>query len=174
MVNPIAKGKGTTAATPRPPRSSDPANVLVVSPFAENRSVPCGVLGTAKWTVFAVENRQEALSLVQRTEIAIVICERDLPDGDWVALFEKLVEMPRPPAFIVCSHLADEQLWAEALNRGAYDVLAVPFEANELQRVVFLARQTWQRDWELRNTVRRAASPEVPLSPNTMVAGVAG
>ena len=31
------------------------------------------------------------------------------------------------PLVIVASHLADDQLWAEALNLGAHDVLAKPF-----------------------------------------------
>ncbi len=142
----------------KPPASPDRGNVLVISPFAENRAVLRSVLGFAKWTVLAVESRQEAVSLLQRTEIPIVICERDLPDGNWATLFEKLSEMQRPPVFIVCSRLADDQLWAEALNRGAYDVLAVPFEADELERVVFLARQTWQRDMERRTAARESTS----------------
>jgi len=36
----------------------------------------------------------------------------------------------------VTSRLADERLWAEALNLGAYDVLAKPFDSTEAMRVV--------------------------------------
>jgi FixJ family two-component response regulator len=37
---------------------------------------------------------------------------------------------------IVTSGLADAHLWAEVLNLGGYDVLAKPFDDQEVQRVV--------------------------------------
>lgn len=47
--------------------------------------------------------------------------------------------MPSPPLLIVISRLADEHLWAEALNLGAYDVLAKPLNHTEIVRVLNLA-----------------------------------
>jgi len=44
--------------------------------------------------------------------------------------------LPTPPLLIVTSRHADEYLWAEALNLGAYDVVAKPFDSHELSRVV--------------------------------------
>jgi hypothetical protein len=43
----------------------------------------------------------------------------------------------------VASHFADDQLWAEALNLGAYDVLAMPLRAAEVFRSVSLAWRRW-------------------------------
>jgi DNA-binding response OmpR family regulator len=37
-----------------------------------------------------------------------------------------------PPLLIVSSRLADEHLWAEALNLGVFDVLAKPFQSEEV------------------------------------------
>jgi hypothetical protein len=37
---------------------------------------------------------------------------------------------------IVTSRLADERLWAEVLNLGGYHLLAKPFDASEVVRVV--------------------------------------
>jgi DNA-binding response OmpR family regulator len=45
---------------------------------------------------------------------------------------------------MVTSRLADERLWAEALNLGAYDVLAKPFDGREVIRILSLAWQHWQ------------------------------
>ena len=42
------------------------------------------------------------------------------------------------------SRLADERLWAEALNLGAWDVLAKPFDTNEVIRTVSIAGQHWR------------------------------
>jgi len=50
------------------------------------------------------------------------------------------LKLPDPPLLIVASRLADEYLWAEALNPGAYDVLAKPFDAEEVIRVL---RSAW-------------------------------
>jgi hypothetical protein len=62
-----------------------------------------------------------------------VICERSLPDGEWKDLLGKT------PRLIVTSYAADESLWAEVLNLGGYDVLAQPFDEQEVRRVVALA-----------------------------------
>jgi FixJ family two-component response regulator len=44
---------------------------------------------------------------------------------------------------IVASRLADDHLWAEALNLGAWDVLAKPFDRREVFRSVKSAWQHW-------------------------------
>src|ERR1019366_5350356 len=41
------------------------------------------------------------------------------------------------------SRLADERLWAEVLNLGWYDVLATPFDADEVYRVMSYAVDSW-------------------------------
>jgi DNA-binding response OmpR family regulator len=46
----------------------------------------------------------------------------------------------------VTSRHADDRLWAEALNLGAWDVLAKPFDPGEVVRVVNLACLCWQRE----------------------------
>jgi len=37
---------------------------------------------------------------------------------------------------IVCSRLADPELWVTALARGAYDVLVEPYERGEVRRIL--------------------------------------
>ena len=65
-----------------------------------------------------------------------MICDRDLPDGDWRQLWDLLARDPSPPMFIVTSRLADDALWAEVLNVGGYDLLLKPFRAEEVIRMV--------------------------------------
>jgi DNA-binding response OmpR family regulator len=57
------------------------------------------------------------------------------------------------PFFIVTSRLADERLWVEALNVGAYDVLVKPFHVAELKRVLESAWSEW-RDRDQSSTSR--------------------
>jgi FixJ family two-component response regulator len=59
---------------------------------------------------------------------------------------------------IVTSRLADEHLWAEALNLGAYDVLAKPFDQEEVIRVLSSA---WLRKRSRNEIGTRAATAKV-------------
>ena len=70
---------------------------------------------------------------------SIVVCERDLSPGTWQHALAETFKLPAPPPLIVSSRLADDFLWAEALNLGVYDVLAKPFNAQEVVRVLHLA-----------------------------------
>ena len=58
-------------------------------------------------------------------------------------MLARIKRLPTPPLLIVTSRLADEYLWAEALNLGAYDVVAKPFDSHELIRVVSFAWLHW-------------------------------
>jgi len=51
--------------------------------------------------------------------------------------------VPDPPPLIVTSRLADERLWAEVLNLGAFDVIAKPFDRMETMRVISAAWRAW-------------------------------
>ena len=52
-----------------------------------------------------------------------------------------------PPLLIVTSRVADACLWAEALNMGAYDVLAKPFDLTEVTRILSSAWLHWQEQY---------------------------
>ena len=72
-----------------------------------------------------------------------MVTERDLAPGSWRDLLNNFLLLPDPPVLVVASRLADEYLWAEALNLGAYDVLAKPFDAFEVMRVLGSAWRHW-------------------------------
>ena len=74
----------------------------------------------------------------------VVICDANLPDGTWRNLRAHVASLPDPPLLIVASHLADDQLWTEALSSGAHDVLAKPFRAREIFQAVSLAWRRWK------------------------------
>jgi DNA-binding response OmpR family regulator len=79
---------------------------------------------------------------------SIVICARDLPDGNWKQLLQDADVLARPPRFVVSSRLADEYLWVEVLNLGGHDVLTTPFDAREVSHVVRYAAESWHQQWE--------------------------
>jgi DNA-binding NtrC family response regulator len=117
--------------------------VLSVSPNQED----CASLERifkSRWTVIAGANVASALSVLREISVPIVICDCEIAPGTWREMLDHISLLPDPPLFIVSSRLADERLWAEALNLGAWDVLAKPFDNDEVTRVVSVAWQHWQ------------------------------
>jgi DNA-binding response OmpR family regulator len=119
--------------------------VLSVSPLPEDHLSLQAIFGLSRWTLFCADRVASALPLLLQHEISVVACERDLRPGTWVDLLQHLESLPNPPALIVTSRVADEQLWAEALNLGGWDVLAKPFVRREVIHSVKLAWDHWHR-----------------------------
>ena len=121
--------------------------VLSVSPIQEDHSAlerclapQCG--GGCIWTLRSCLTFESALSRL-REGVPIVVSESDLRPATWRDLLQYVSLLPDPPPVIVTSRLADEHLWAEALNLGAYDVLAKPFNNDEVRRVLESAWRYW-------------------------------
>jgi len=121
------------------PNTGEPVTVLLVSPLPEDHASIQGILDGSNWLLRKVFTCRDALAHACDCYSAVVICERDLPDGNWKSLLSKFESLPLRPNLIVTSRLADDLLWAEVLNLGGYDVLAQPFDADEVFRVVSLA-----------------------------------
>jgi hypothetical protein len=104
---------------------------------------------------------------MQRRAAPVIICERELPDGNWQILMRQTEAGLRPPRFIVSSRLADDRLWAEVLNLGGHDVLCTPFEACEVLYAVRMAWESWHRQWGtcLKLVGRRVAAAGSDLPP---------
>lgn len=109
------------------------------------RGYPSPHAPAVTWDVRPEPSVQSVLAAIDREPIAIVICDRDWIADDWKSLLDRFAALPRPPLLIVASRLADDYLWAEALNLGAYDVIAKPFEASEVVRIAGLACAHWNQ-----------------------------
>ena len=117
--------------------------ILSVSSNDEDCASLEGILNS-DWTLLARCTVASALSALRETPIPIVIYDCDSSSGSWHGMLDHISLLPHPPLFIVSSRMADERLWAEALNLGAWDVLLKPFDADELIRIVGIASQHWQ------------------------------
>ena len=116
------------------------------------------MLRQGQWTVHPVRTVPSALTVLAKKRLPIVICESDVAGVSWKEMLEQLKLLEASPSLLVTSRLADEQLWVEALNLGAYDVVSKPFDSSELTRVLDSA---W-RDWRDRH--KGAAEQTVLLS----------
>jgi hypothetical protein len=114
--------------------------VLSVSPIEEDHLFLEAILSNhcfwipyadCKWKLHRGLSLESALTAVQENRMSIVICdgdlvcESDLLPGTWKEMLARIKPLPTPPLPVVTSRLADEYLWTEALNLGAYDVEAI-------------------------------------------------
>jgi len=124
-------------------KSAEPLKVLSVSPVEEDHLSLEAIVGHSTWKLFKAQRLSAALAVLRQQDISVVLCERDLMPGSWIDMLENIRELSHPPSLIVTARLADERLWVEALNLGAWDVLAKPYEPIEVLRSVKIAWQHW-------------------------------
>jgi DNA-binding response OmpR family regulator len=117
--------------------AEDAANrVLLVLSASEDQAVLARLLAAHSYPRYWTSSVAEATDWLRRRNARVVICDEQLSDGHWQDLWEILRWTPVPPVFIVSAYWADERLWAEVLNMGAFDVLAKPFRGSEVVRVL--------------------------------------
>jgi DNA-binding NtrC family response regulator len=121
--------------------------VLSVSPLQHDHDTLASLLGRDQWKIHNALSLRSASAFLQAHGVSLVICEHDLSPGTWTQLLDEIRLLSIQPLLIVTSRVADDYLWAEALNLGAYDVLAKPLDRTEVTRVLSSAWLHWQRQY---------------------------
>ena len=125
-------------------------SLLSFSPLRQDHQDLLQTLADSPWLVFESSSFQSALATLRQNRIAVIVCASESGEESWRELLEQIEEIPDPPYLIVASRQADESLWAEVLNAGAYDLLAKPFYTRELRRTLFQAWSRWQQRFNSR------------------------
>ena len=108
-----------------------------------------------QWKLKIAANPRSAWAAIRGARIPLVVCECDTQPQMWKVMLGKFAVLANPPLLIVTSRLADDRLWVEALNLGAYDVLSKPYDRNEVVRTISCA---WLR-WQGHSSALAAAAP---------------
>jgi len=116
-------------------RQADTRSVLLVSPDEPDYLSLRGIVQAKKWTVLHAHNPIEARQALCGAPVEAVIADSKC----WKSLLAEMWSLGFP--LIVADRLADERLWGEALNLGAFDLVAKPFEANVVLHVLSNARR---------------------------------
>lgn len=154
------------ATLSRGPVELKSVRVLSVSPVAEDHVALSRMLAVAHdpngpaltWALHPATSIESAKTFLDTLAFDIVVSERDLAPDTWKDVLRNISALRDPPFLVVTSRLADDYLWAEALNLGAWDVLAKPFDASEVARVLLSA--SVHRDEQRRMRRRRIAYAE--------------
>jgi DNA-binding NtrC family response regulator len=134
--------------------------VLATSPQPEDHVLLSDIFLRSNWKLHHAQTREQALEFLQSHRVGVIITECDLEERQcWRQFFDEVaaLSLQPTPRFVVASRLADDQLWSEALNLGAYNVLAKPFDAQEVFWVVSHAWLDWKHDLEGRRAQAMSA-----------------
>ena len=100
------------------------------------------------WKLFTAHTYKEAMTQLSLERMPIVLCERQLPDGNWKDVLSQLAPILNRSRLIVISRCADEKLWAEVLDMGGFDLLATPFREEEVGFAIGSAWLDWKNEQE--------------------------
>lgn len=135
-----------------------PISALLVGEDGSDRLLLREIFRKCGWKLFEAHTRRSAMQALERNPVQVVIAASDLPKWDWRKVLRDLRRLAFPPQLVVTSRTADEHLWAEVLNVGAYDVLPQPLDSDEVEHVVAAASRHFERECQrARGSVLSAA-----------------
>ena len=109
----------------------DAGRILVVDDEPAIRRLLRSTLGVQDYSVLEAATVAEALEVLDREKVELIILDLGLPDGDGLEVIRRLRPDSQLP-IIVLSSRDDERGKVEALDAGADDYVTKPFGVEEL------------------------------------------
>ncbi len=123
------------------PESAVFQRILVVDDEEALRESLEIVLSADGYTVLTAASGAEALEIVASTPVDAVLCDLRMPGIDGFDLIPQLSrQLPGVPVILMSAHGTDD-LAVEAIQRGAYDYLAKPFQPAEIRLTLLKAQE---------------------------------
>lgn len=136
--------------------------VLAVSARESETFALANILGHSAWSLLIAKDIASANEILGQHQVHVLLSDLEMTDGTWKDLLEDITKLPEPPQLIVTAFEADNRLWAEVLNLGAWDILLKPFQTKDVFRTIHLAWQQWTNH---RRLPRRAAGSSTASEP---------
>ena len=111
--------------------SLDAGRILVVDDEPAIRRLLRSTLGVQDYTVLEAASVAQALEVLEREKVDLIILDLGLPDGDGLEVIRKLRPDSQVP-IVVLSSRDDERGKVQALDAGADDYVTKPFGVEEL------------------------------------------
>ena len=110
------------------------STVLFVSPYVQDANSIAVMLDETSFAMVHAVSLREATVKMETARFPVVLTEAILEDGNWLDVL--YLARPTGAELVVTDAWADPTFWAEAINMGAYDLLAQPFHKTEVRRVI--------------------------------------
>ncbi len=128
------------------------------------------LLKKAGYKVFSAVNGKEALSILKKTDIPIMITDLKMPQMSGIELMKKAMELSPDLCVIMMTAYATVETAVEAMKIGAYDYITKPFSSDELMMIIKRAeeRQILKKENQaLKQEVKQESSvPFVAFHPS--------
>ncbi|HEU4382391.1 MAG TPA: sigma-54 dependent transcriptional regulator [Anaeromyxobacteraceae bacterium] len=133
------------------------AHVLIVDDEVNIRRVLAAMLKRDGYEVTAAADGEQALAVMARTPVEVVVTDLVMPRLDGLALLRRVaVDYPDVPVIVITAHGTVDSAVA-ALKAGAFDYITKPFEHEELKKVI--AKATRAHEFERQNVHAEGEKP---------------
>jgi DNA-binding NtrC family response regulator len=120
--------------------------VLTINNDKKDCAALRSIMGHTNWIFHCVPDISRAIQFLEKNLVPVIVCSKQLPDGTWKDVLAAVRRFPNPPDVLVYTAQPDDRLWMEVLSSGGYDLLQVPFNRDEVLRLISLASRKWWDD----------------------------
>ena len=121
------------------PHLNNPVTIVALGFTAEDNRSLREICRETGWGVVECAELREAAPLLDAHNVRVLLCSERFENAGWQDVVELTAGRINPPTVVVVARHADETLWAEVLNLGAFDLLESPLDRGETVRVVACA-----------------------------------
>ena len=112
-------------------------SAMVVHQNSESLASLTSALERQGMSILRADSRARAIQMLGGQNPApLVFTDTDLPDGTWADILAEAERAAQPVNVIVVARVVDTGLYLETIETGAFDFIAPPFVATDLEYVV--------------------------------------
>jgi DNA-binding NtrC family response regulator len=128
---------------------AEPVQLVAITQNPDDAETLRQIASSFSWRISIVESSSAAIASLSQQPTPLVICDRDLSGEVWPDVLAKIAALPQAVCILLASRVVDDYLWHQVIRHHGYDVVAKPFQAEELRRAVKFA-WSW-RGWAYRH-----------------------
>jgi DNA-binding NtrC family response regulator len=148
-----------------------PKTLLVVDDEAAMRRNVHDLLSSPSLRVREAEDGNQALSLLRRHNVDVVLLDIQMPGLDGIATLKSIKQQyPDLPVILFTAYGTNERV-IEAMEKGAYDYIDKPFDAEEIQIIITRALKYAELLKELRSLRSKV---DITAAPSTVANPIIG
>jgi len=129
-------------------------SILIVDDDEVMRETLSDVLIKREYDIFAADSGNEAISVITKNIIDLVLLDMKLPDQDGLEVLRKIKEADADILVIMMTAYSDIQTAVSAIKSGAYHYINKPFELEELNLLIEKGLETKSLIHEVRRLHR--------------------
>jgi two-component system, NtrC family, response regulator AtoC len=142
--------------------------LLVVDDDRTMRETLSDVLRRRGYDIFLAPSGNDALSVIRKNVIDLILLDMKLPDVDGMEVLRRIKELDNEILVIMMTAYSDVETAVEAMKSGAYHYINKPFELEELKLLIEKGLETQS----LINEVRRLRWQQKEKHRNNQIYGV--